>query len=295
MIVKKFTEEEGGLEAWLNERNGKITGAKVHKVGVKARGGGFKKGHYSLVAEQWGGSAAINDEESAMDRGRRLEAPALLRFAEKSGKKIDGSLQIWLREDDNRIGFSPDGVVVGRFKVPTEAVEIKCLNGASHMESLLEQRIPENQLGYEEQMIQAFVVNDKLKTLYYGMYNPIFPRGLDFFYLTFHRKDLKEEIAKSLEMQRAELKSVREAANSLTKYLEVVPFPQVVEVNDEQIDAAVSYVASESFTLNNIKKHIPTEAAPTLVLSEEQMQLIKENAKSGLDRVYQTVMSHRYE
>lgn len=199
-------------EEWLNFKLGKISGSRLKDV-LPDRYGNHKKGFYELVAERLIGSAAIDDDEKAMDRGTRLEPDALERFQKETGKKVDTSLLMWTREDDTSIALSPDGVI-GK----TAAVEVKCLNAASHIEAKLTGKIPKNTAGYEEQAIQYFVVNESLKTLFFAFYDPRFPTGLDFFYIEMKRKDVQEDVVKYLEQERTILKNVRDAVNCLTMY-----------------------------------------------------------------------------
>lgn len=208
MKTLKFETKEG----WLNARLGKSTGSRAKDM-LPGRDGGVKKGWYELVAESLVGAAALVDEENAMDRGNRLEPEAIARFVEETGKKVDTSLLMWVREDDERIAISPDGVI-GK----TAAVEAKCLNAASHIEARITGKIPKNTAGYDEQATQYFVVNDKLKVLYFIFYDPRFPKGLDFFHIEIKRKDGKEQIEAQLEAQRNALKWVRDTVNKLTMY-----------------------------------------------------------------------------
>lgn len=221
MKVLKFDERE----AWFNARLGKVTGSRLKDV-LPDRYGGRKKGFYELVAERLIGSAAINDDENAMARGNRLEPEALRRFVEETGKKVDTSLLLWMRDDDESIALSPDGQI-GK----VAAVEVKCLNAASHVEAKITGKIPKNTAGYEEQAMQYFCVNEKLRTLFFVFYDPRFPAPLDFFYLELHRKDYAEKVEVYLTQQKEVLKDVRDAVNMLTMYSpeEIAAVQQVKE------------------------------------------------------------------
>ena len=70
------------------------------------------------------------------------------------------------RDDDENIAVSPDG-----FIGTTEAVECKCLSSARHIEALLTRAIPSE---YEYQVLQYFIVNDKLEMLNFVCYDPRF-------------------------------------------------------------------------------------------------------------------------
>lgn len=199
MQVLKFEDRE----SWLFARRGKITGSRLKDIIVK-RGTGKKIGYYELIAERLGVPA---DDESAMDRGTRLEGEAIEKFQKETGKKVDTSLVIWTRDDNESIAISPDGFIGKK-----EAVEAKCLSSARHIEAFLTQQIPDE---YEMQVLQYFIVNDKLDTLHFVFYDP---RILvkDFFVIQVKRKDVQEKVDEYLEYERVTLKEIEEVVNSLT-------------------------------------------------------------------------------
>lgn len=185
-------------EEWEEARAGKITGSKLSDITLK-RGGGYKKGYYEIIAEK----IAIPDKEGVpqnpMDRGTYLEPIALQRFEFQTGKKVDNSLVIWTREDNENIAISPDGII-GK----TEAIECKCLSSASHIEAWLTKKIPSE---YDEQVIQYFVVNDKLEKLYFVFYDPRIP-AKDLFYYEVNREDIKDKIKETLEFEKEILANI---------------------------------------------------------------------------------------
>ena len=200
MKTQKFQDKD----SWLAARFGKITGTKSGNLVLKS-GKGKKIGFYELIAEKIG--IPQNDSENPMDRGNRLEPEAIERFQGEICKKVDTSLVLWSRDDYESISVSPDGIIG-----TTEAVEVKCLGSARHIEALLTNELPSE---YEDQKLQYFVVNDKLKTLYWVFYDPRIPKK-DFFYFIFHRKDLIKEIKAKFEMEKKILLEVEEAVNFLT-------------------------------------------------------------------------------
>ena len=203
MKIQKFTK--GQEKEWMDARRNKITGTKLKDILVK-RGTGKKIGFYQLIADSLGIPA---DEENAMERGKRLEPEAIERFVKETGKEVDTSLVICMRDDEDGIAYSPDGMI-GK----TEGVEVKALGSARHIEALLTQEIPSD---YTEQSRQPFVVNDKLQTLYFVFYDPrVISKSL--FYLTIHRKDIEEEVAGLLAYQKAVLAEVREAVLKLSGF-----------------------------------------------------------------------------
>lgn len=190
-------------EEWLEARRGKVTGTRLKDIIVK-RGTKPKKAFYELIAER---VAIPRDEhENVMDRGHTLESEAIARFEHEAKKKVDTSLVIWTREDNENIAVSPDGFIGEK-----EAVEVKCLNSASHIEAYLSKEIPSE---YEYQALQYFIVNDALQTLYFCLYDPSMP--VDFFYITVKREDVAEDIETYLQYQRDVLAEIEKISNELT-------------------------------------------------------------------------------
>ena len=183
-------------EDWLAARRGKITGSRLKDIIVK-RGTGHKLGYYELIAERL--ATEPEGDETAMDRGTRLESEAMQRFMDETGKEVDTSLVIWARDDNESIAISPDG-----FVGETEAVEVKCLSSAKHLEAFLTKEVPSE---YKEQVVQYFIVNDKLETLNFAFYDPRIPCK-PFFYHVISREDVKEDVALYLQFQRDTLTEV---------------------------------------------------------------------------------------
>lgn len=199
-------------EQWLFARQGKITGTRLQSIVVK-RGTGEKKGFYELIAER----LAVTEEEfegyianeTPMDRGTRLQKYALGRLETALGQKIDDKLVLWSREDNESIAISPDGTIGEE-----AAAETKCLSSASHIEAYLTGKVPDE---YEFQKIQYFIVNEKLKTLYFCFYDPRIPCK-DFFYFIIKREEVQEEIDLYLKYQLDKLAKVDEIVAQLTGF-----------------------------------------------------------------------------
>lgn len=106
-------------------------------------------------------------EESALERGERLEQEAIEQFEKATGKLVD---RVGFAESDENefMGFSPDGLIAND-GVYTEAVEAKCLSSAKYVKAWIENSIPEE---HDAQVIQAFIVNEQLQTLYFVLYDP---------------------------------------------------------------------------------------------------------------------------
>ena len=201
--MKTYTFEDQG--AWLSARHGKITGTRLKDIIVK-RGTGKKIGFYELIAERLGIPA---DDENAMERGHRLEGEAMEQLTKETGKIVDTSLVLWTRDDNESIAISPDG-----FIGDTEAVEIKCLSSARHIEALLTQAVPDD---YEFQKLQYFIVNENLQTLHFCFYDPRI-LAKPFFIIEVKREDVQEEITTYLEYQRMTLAEVDQVVLELSNF-----------------------------------------------------------------------------
>ncbi len=188
MITKTYLNRED----WLTARMGKVTGSKLKGI-ITRKGNAVKIGVYELIAER----LAIPDagDISAMQRGNMFEEEALMRFEEATGKVVNKDKVLWIREDNENIAISPDGVIS-----PTEACEVKCLSSARHIEALLTQEIPDD---YFDQALQYFVVNDELETLYFIFFDNRMT-AKEFFYLTIKREDVEQNV----EFVRAEQEKV---------------------------------------------------------------------------------------
>lgn len=203
MKILRFEDDE--KDEWLNFRKGKITGSRLKDIISKRQGTGYKLGFYELIAERI--ATEPESGESPMDRGTRLEPEARAKFAKKFKKKVDGSLVLWMRDDNESIALSPDGIISD-----TEAVEIKCLSSARHIEAWLTQEIPDE---YEYQVIQYFIVCEKLKTLHFAFYDPRIP-AKDFFVIKVERKNVQEKVDECLAYERKVLDEVSGIVEKLT-------------------------------------------------------------------------------
>jgi predicted phage-related endonuclease len=203
MQIKSYEDEA----SWLTDRNGKITGTKLKDIISLRKMEGKKKGFYQIIAEK----VLVPEEgmENPMERGKRLEGEAIARFETATKKKVDNSLVMWISDDNEDMAISPDGMI-GK----TEAVEVKCVNPASHIEAWLTQQIPSE---YEFQVLQYFIINEKLKTLYFAFFDPRIP-AKDFFYLTVERETLAEDIEKYKAIEIETLKEIEKIVKTLTKF-----------------------------------------------------------------------------
>lgn len=191
--------------SWREARRGKITGSRLGDVYSPK---GLKKiGFYEVIAERLGLSA---DDENPMDRGTRLEKEALGEYEKATGKTLDKSKVLWMREDNESIAISPDASVIGEKR----AVENKCLSSARHIEAFITQKIPDD---YKHQRLQYFIVNEELEALDFGFYDP---RVLakPYFILTTTRAEVQDDIIKFLAFERDTLTEIDLIVNKLSNF-----------------------------------------------------------------------------
>ena len=142
-----------------------------------------------------------------MDRGTRLEEEALNIYQEKTGRKLNTDLVMWVREHNPNIAISPDA-----YDGDTFAVENKCLSSARHIEAYLTKQIPSE---YEEQKIQYFIVNDKLEQLDFNFYDPRIP-AISSFVISVKREEVQDKVDEYLEYEKATLEEINQIVNDLT-------------------------------------------------------------------------------
>ena len=105
-------------------------------------------------------STGLNDKsENPMDRGNRLEDEARAQFQFITGKKVDTSVGLATRDDNQFIAFSPDGIIISDDNIVREHIEIKCPESKNYVKYWLNNSYED----YEEQVIQNFIVNDDLE------------------------------------------------------------------------------------------------------------------------------------
>lgn len=159
----RIYEVEQRTPAWHDLRQWRITGTTLAQImwTPKAQNTAF----YEVLAERL--STESFSEENPMMRWARLEDDALEEFVRITGKNVD---KIWFTTcDDNPfIASSPDWLIKIDWEY-SEWVEIKCLGSWKHVKAYMEKNIPEE---YDAQIIQYFVVNEKLQTLYFIFYDP---------------------------------------------------------------------------------------------------------------------------
>lgn len=175
-IIK--VSQSNDRESWLDMRRGVITSTKAKNVKPLSRGKSLPSGIYELLAEKL---AVAKDGEPERDRGLRLENEALLLTQEKYNLDFELDAGMWF-SDDMKLAVSPDASEVS--ETPTYAGEAKCLDTKNHLQAILtdyqSKQLPNynpiNSLkigtsDYSTQVIQYFVVNENLKTVYFTLYD----------------------------------------------------------------------------------------------------------------------------
>lgn len=161
-----------------------------------------KKAFYEILAERL--STEAESSENAMLRWARLEDDAIEEFEKITWKKVE---KIWFTScDDNEfIASSPDWLIQNDW-IYDEAMEIKCLDSANHVMAWLEWNIPEE---FDPQILQYFVVNEKLKKLYFVFYDPRISIK-KIFWIVVTRESVQEQIDYAKQIQIELLQEVDE-------------------------------------------------------------------------------------
>ena len=184
-------------DKWFHIRKGKITGTQLKNIMGTPRT--RQEALYEVLAERLTvGVESEGDYENAMERGNRLEPDAISAFEFETGKSVE---RVGFVEDDDNplIANSPDGLIG-----ETEAVEVKCLGGKNHIKMWLTNKVLDE---YWWQVIQYFIVNKKLQTLYFVGYNPNIPIH-PLHIIEVKRKEIEVEIKEAREEQEKFLKEV---------------------------------------------------------------------------------------
>ncbi len=176
---------------------------------------------YKLIAEQIAKPINPNDYEdklngqsfSMMARGHILEQEAIDLISKKLNKKIITG-RVWQSDINPSIICSPDGEIVDKDKV-IQAVEVKCLDSWKVVKAFYEQKPP---VDYHYQILQYFIVNEDLKTLYFAIYSDVMAAApkLELQIFEIHREDLKQEIETATKVQQATLQIVDQEVAKLT-------------------------------------------------------------------------------
>jgi len=202
--MKNSKEIEQRSDEWHHLRKGKITGTTLKSImgTPKARQDAF----YEIIAERL--TIGIDDgEESAMDRGIRLEGEAIAAFEFETDLKVEKTG--FSQNDENPfIANSPDGWIG---ESQEEGIEVKCMGGKNHIKMWFLNEVPDD---YYWQMIQYFIVNENLLKLYFVGYNPDIPKH-PLHIIPVLRKDILEDIKVARTKQDEFLKEVEYKLSTL--------------------------------------------------------------------------------
>lgn len=179
---------------------------------------------YKLIAERIAKPINANDytdakvgkAELAMIRGHALEQEAIQKVAEKL--KLDTNKihtgRVWQSDSSDSIICSPDAEVEVEGKV-TQAIEIKCLDSWKVVKAFYENKPP---VDYHYQILQYFIVNDDLETLYFAIYSDVFAAApqLELQIFEIKRADIQAEIETARKVQEATLAIVEQEVAKLT-------------------------------------------------------------------------------
>lgn len=171
-----------GSAEWLAIRCGKVTASRVADVVAKTKSGwGASRYNYQaqIIAERLTGEVADSFTNSAMQWGTEQEPQA--RVAYEFYADVD-VMQVGFI-DHPRIamtGASPDGLVGD-----DGLVEIKCPNTATHIDTLLSQKVPAK---YVTQMMWQMACSGR-QWCDYVSYDPRLPEAMRLFIKRVYRDD----------------------------------------------------------------------------------------------------------
>ena len=201
-------------DQWHHLRKGKITGTTLKAImgTPKAR----QEALYETIAERL--TVGVDTEyENPMDRGTRLEPDAIAVFELETGLSVE---RVGFSESDknSQIANSPDGLIKNEQGEMIGAVEAKCMGGKNHVKMWLTNRVPEE---YEWQVVQYFIVNEKLEKLYFIGYNPDIPVH-PLHIIEVHRDQMESNIIKATTSQEVFLEEVNAIVATLIEPIESI-------------------------------------------------------------------------
>lgn len=171
---------------------------------------------YKLVADLVARPINFNDYEAPdgvkvgwRERGHILEPEALAAFEALTGKKVQKDDVVWVSSENPNMMLSPDGPIEG--EVVTEAVEVKCPDNHTVIRAWHEDTYPDE---YQEQVLQYFIVNDELQTLYFVIFTDCIP-SLPIQVFVIERADVADELEVYREFEKIVLVEVYELAGKL--------------------------------------------------------------------------------
>lgn len=202
-----------GSPEWHALRIGKVTASRVADVIAKTKSGySASRANYmaQLIAERLTQTPAETYINAAMQHGTDTEPEARAAYEFYQGVAVE-QVAFVAHPKIDQAGCSPDGLVAS-----DGLVEIKAPNTATHLETLLDQKIPSK---YVPQMMFQMACTGRSYCDFVS-YDPRMPEHMKLFVKRLHRDDAKireieEEIAAFLlemAVKLSQLNSLYEAA-----------------------------------------------------------------------------------
>lgn len=181
----RILDLEQGTPEWLEARRCKISGTKLDEV----MGTAYERTKLlsRLIAEEGTEQTKMVVATPEMERGSAEEVFAVKRFEQRTGKvvKRDG---LCVSDEFDWLVLSPDGLIANERGEYTEAVEVKSPNSETAVFYRLCNLVGGKELGltaakqpfvgvpaeYKWQVVQYFLVNEKLQKLYFLVYDARF-------------------------------------------------------------------------------------------------------------------------
>lgn len=157
----KILDHEQGSEAWLQAREGVITGSEVKRV----YGTAAADYRHELIANALAPAKEKGTSE-AMERGTELEEDAIAVYEMEHG--LTEEVGLCIHDEYDWLGVSPDRLVK-KGKKYVGAVEAKCPDTKTHIKYIEYDKIPTE---YLPQVKQYFLVNQDLEWLDFISYDP---------------------------------------------------------------------------------------------------------------------------
>lgn len=182
-----------GSDAWKQMRLGKVTASRVADVIAKTKSGySASRANYmaQLIAERLTGVVADSYVNDAMRHGTETEPEARSAYEFYQGATVE-QVAFAAHPKIDQAGCSPDGLVGS-----DGLVEIKAPNTATHLETLLDQKIPSK---YVPQMMFQMACTGR-QYCDFVSYDPRMPEHMRLFVKRLHRdetkiREIEEEVA----------------------------------------------------------------------------------------------------
>lgn len=182
-----------GSDAWKQLRLGKVTASRVADVIAKTKSGySASRANYmaQLIAERLTGVVAESYVNDAMRHGTETEPEARSAYEFYQSATVE-QVAFAAHPKIDQAGCSPDGLVGS-----DGLVEIKAPNTATHLETLLDQKIPSK---YVPQMMFQMACTGR-QYCDFVSYDPRMPEHMRLFVKRLHRdetkiREIEEEVA----------------------------------------------------------------------------------------------------